>query len=283
MSRASVELGRLNEAEQRVLLLLAQGHTAKSIASAIGSTPTAVYERLREARRKTGAGSSRELARLLRAQEDNDKLLGIGSPAEPVISVGSQSRAVGSGNRKVIAMIALLLASLAVGLALQQTESSNIAADAASFSDPVVGNIFAPADPALVALLPTTERDYVRPRAGATVDTEKELRRLHALIRTERRDEQAETRLAAIYKSIHPIKLSSAPLRVICSKAVCEVATTTQPRSSQPELDATLGEVQGAELRQAAEAMGLRPLYMFFGLHPIGDRAAYLAYWARTR
>ena len=57
-----MDLSRLNEAERRVLGLLAEGHTAKSIANTIGSTPAAVNERLREARRKTGVGSSRELA-----------------------------------------------------------------------------------------------------------------------------------------------------------------------------------------------------------------------------
>jgi len=48
------DLSRLNDAERRVLLMLAEGHTAKSVANAIGSTPAAVNERLREARRKTG-------------------------------------------------------------------------------------------------------------------------------------------------------------------------------------------------------------------------------------
>ena len=63
------DLTRLNEAERNVLRLLAEGHTAKSVASEIGSTPAAVNERLREARRKTGVGSSRELARLLKSQK----------------------------------------------------------------------------------------------------------------------------------------------------------------------------------------------------------------------
>jgi DNA-binding CsgD family transcriptional regulator len=57
-----IELARLNEAERRVLWLLAEGHTAKSIAIALETTPAAVNERLREARRKTGVGSSRELS-----------------------------------------------------------------------------------------------------------------------------------------------------------------------------------------------------------------------------
>lgn len=285
MSRAPVDFSRLNEAERRVLRMLAQGHTAKSIAHSNGSTPAAVYERLREARRKTGIPSSRELARLLRAQESRHEQLGVASAAHAMVSIDPASDTPARSNRKVlIAMTGLLLTGLmATALTLQEGASSSVAVDSGSFSDPLIGNIFAPADPQKVALLPTTERDYVHARAGQMNETEVALRRLHSQVRAERRDQEAETKLAAIYKSMHPIKLSQAPLRVICSESVCEVATTTQGPTSQAEVDATLGEVQGAELRQRAEAMGLKPLYMFFGLHPSGDRAAYLGYWGRTR
>ena len=71
------DLGRLNEAERQVLYLLAEGHTAKSIANELDSTPAAVNERLREARRKTGVGSSRELARLLKSQENRHEQMGM--------------------------------------------------------------------------------------------------------------------------------------------------------------------------------------------------------------
>ncbi|HET6407092.1 MAG TPA: sigma factor-like helix-turn-helix DNA-binding protein [Chthoniobacteraceae bacterium] len=54
------DLARLNEAEREALRLLAEGHTAKSIAGLTGRSVAAVNERLREARRKTGIGSSRE-------------------------------------------------------------------------------------------------------------------------------------------------------------------------------------------------------------------------------
>ncbi|MBN8809286.1 MAG: hypothetical protein J0I47_13775 [Sphingomonas sp.] len=61
-----LDLTSLNAAEREALALLASGHTAKSIATLTGRTEAAVNERLRDARRKTGVGSSRELARLLR-------------------------------------------------------------------------------------------------------------------------------------------------------------------------------------------------------------------------
>lgn len=66
-------LEALNDNELEILRLLANGHTAKSIAASLGRSETAINERLREARRKTGVGSSRELARLLDAQKIWDK------------------------------------------------------------------------------------------------------------------------------------------------------------------------------------------------------------------
>jgi DNA-binding CsgD family transcriptional regulator len=84
------DLSRLSAAERQALLLLAQGHTAKSAATALGTTEGAVNERLREARRKTGVGSSRELARLVSGpQENRDKNIGMAeasAPSETVVA-----------------------------------------------------------------------------------------------------------------------------------------------------------------------------------------------------
>jgi len=55
----------LTEKEVVVLHLLAQGHDVKSAAVELGLSVHTVHERLREARRKTGASSSRGAARLL--------------------------------------------------------------------------------------------------------------------------------------------------------------------------------------------------------------------------
>lgn len=63
----------LNARELEVLRLLAEGHTIKSIAAQLGRTEASINERLRDARRKTGVGSSRELARQLGAQKIWDK------------------------------------------------------------------------------------------------------------------------------------------------------------------------------------------------------------------
>ncbi len=72
---------KLNEPERKVLLLLAQGHTVKSIARQTGWTAPAVNERLRSARQKTGVGSSRELARLI-TQENEDTKIGLAGSSD---------------------------------------------------------------------------------------------------------------------------------------------------------------------------------------------------------
>lgn len=64
-----IERDLLNDLELRFLDLLAKGHTVKSIAILTGKSVGAINERLRDARRKTGVGSSRELARLIKPQE----------------------------------------------------------------------------------------------------------------------------------------------------------------------------------------------------------------------
>jgi DNA-binding CsgD family transcriptional regulator len=59
----------LSEREKETLRLLLKGHDAKSIAVALGLSVHTVNERLREARRKLGVGSSRAAARLLAQME----------------------------------------------------------------------------------------------------------------------------------------------------------------------------------------------------------------------
>lgn len=74
-------LDRLNPVERELLTLLGRGHTAKSIAALKGLSVPAVNERFRAARRKTGLGSSREIARLLTAQKNRDEIIDLASGA----------------------------------------------------------------------------------------------------------------------------------------------------------------------------------------------------------
>jgi DNA-binding CsgD family transcriptional regulator len=59
----------LSDKQRDTLRLLLAGHDAKSIARHLGLSVHTVNERLRDARRKLGASSSREAARLLRDSE----------------------------------------------------------------------------------------------------------------------------------------------------------------------------------------------------------------------
>jgi DNA-binding CsgD family transcriptional regulator len=60
----------LSEKEKQTLRLLLAGHDAKSLARHLGLSVHTINERLRDARRKLSAASSKEAARLLRESED---------------------------------------------------------------------------------------------------------------------------------------------------------------------------------------------------------------------
>jgi DNA-binding CsgD family transcriptional regulator len=125
-ARRTVDLSRLSAAERQALRLLAEGHTVKTIANTIGSTPAAVNERLREARRKTGVGSSRELARSLKAQENRYNLIGMGNSrwlGAPLPQPDAETWRPRTG---VFAMIGLLMLTAAgAAVLLTQAQPTN--------------------------------------------------------------------------------------------------------------------------------------------------------------
>lgn len=110
------ETTALNDKEVEVLRLLAAGHTVKSIAAHLGKSEASINERLRDARRKTGAGSSRELARMLDAQKIWDKNIDLASPPALPDHPG-QPRMGRPWSKGTIAML-LTLPAAALGLML---------------------------------------------------------------------------------------------------------------------------------------------------------------------
>lgn len=80
MNHPTSAFAALTDKEIEVLRLLAAGHTVKSIAVQLGRSEASINERLRDARRKTCVGSSRELARLLDAQKIWDKNIDLSLP-----------------------------------------------------------------------------------------------------------------------------------------------------------------------------------------------------------
>lgn len=84
----------LTEAERQILRMLTLGHTAKTIASLQKISVNVVNERLREARRKTGASSSRTLARTLSETDQKNCPEQIGMAID--LEMGREVPAVGS-------------------------------------------------------------------------------------------------------------------------------------------------------------------------------------------
>lgn len=124
MERLPSSLAALNEKEVEVLRLLAAGHTVKSIAANLDRSEASINERLRDARRKTGVGSSRELARLIDTQKNWDKNIDL-SEHDPLTHGLEQPPSAGRNRSKgtLVMAIALPIAA-ALGLALAGTNSS---------------------------------------------------------------------------------------------------------------------------------------------------------------
>ena len=138
-------LEALNDNELEILRLLATGHTAKSIAASLGRSETAINERLREARRKTGAGSSPELPRLLAAQKFWDKNIALprhGSSNENADQPPSR-RATRTKGRTIMLVsipIAALGLALATGTATHEADPAPAAQSPPASRSPLVGH-----------------------------------------------------------------------------------------------------------------------------------------------
>lgn len=123
----SSPLATLTDKELEVLRLLAAGHTAKSMAARLGRSEASINERLRDARRKAGIGSSRELARLLDAQKIWDKNIDLSMPSS-VTKAGSQPPEMGRPRSKGTIIMLIALPIVAVGIALAAADSMQQAA-----------------------------------------------------------------------------------------------------------------------------------------------------------
>ena len=118
----------LTDKEKQTLRLLLDGHDAKSMARHFGLSVHTINERLRDARRKLSASSSREAARLLREAEGpgpqslGDNAIG-DAPAGPAGQEGATAKP-GPHRRAAwtiggLAMIAVAIAALALSAAPQ--------------------------------------------------------------------------------------------------------------------------------------------------------------------
>lgn len=255
-------LDRLSKAERQVLLLLSEGHTAKSIATTLGATEAAVNERLREARRKTGVGSSRELARLLKAQENRDNLIGVARVrrAGPIISPpGAEPWRPQNG---VLAMMSFLLVA-AAGAAAMMSQA------------PVVSNT-------------------IDPLIGEPLRTSPDPAALHARVRSERRDPEwaprVESAVRARLLQMPVIGKEGNALRVICATELCELAGTITwpdplPKEGFEDLPQNQAQhaLQDVPLADDLAKLGLKSeAGLFTGGKGKPERSVFLLYYLRT-
>jgi DNA-binding CsgD family transcriptional regulator len=115
--RPTCSVSALTDKELEVLRLLAGGHTVKSIATRLERSEASINERLRDARRKTGVGSSRELARLLDAQKIWDRNIDLSS-RDRIAASGGQPQAKGRQWSKgtIIMLVATPIAAAALAI-----------------------------------------------------------------------------------------------------------------------------------------------------------------------
>jgi DNA-binding CsgD family transcriptional regulator len=145
MERLPSALSALNERELEILRLLTAGHTVKSIAVRLGRSEASINERLRDARRKTGVGSSRELARLVDAQKIWDKNIDLSMQDLAIHGLEQPPNAGRIRSKGKLAMAIAIPLAAALGLfvagtsSAPQADSPAASSAAATQQSPLVG------------------------------------------------------------------------------------------------------------------------------------------------
>ena len=245
---ATIDFGKLNAAERTALSLLAQGHTAKSIANLTDRSVGAVNERLREARRKTGVGSSRELARLLAAQENRDEFIGVSNAPAVAASTDLQAAHRGRLRKGPMMAIATIGGVVIALLAITTPQAKN--GEAVSLIGTTFGS--AASDP----------------------------RTLNDRFLSEARDESwAPATEVALDTRIAPIP-HVGPIKVKCAATLCQVAGWIGPADSD-ETNAAMQALQGDGLRDDVLKLGLNDGSMWFAGEADRQRTSFVIFWQR--
>lgn len=243
VERPSADLTRLNAAEVQVLQLLADGHTAKSIANLTGRSVLSVNERLRQARRKTGVSSSRELARMIKTQKNGHDQIGLVPAAQLAPSTRSRFRP------GVIVMGTLLLAVAAI--AVVATQAPNTTQPSSMPDDPVLNGVMVPPD--------------------------LDARYLARLIRTEQRDPAWAEPLEAALRDRFSSLVAGGHVQLIevsCAKTVCEVVGTIKGTDVKRR-NKTMMDLQHAKLNAIAEGKATNVAIAF-------GPERFASYWTRS-
>ncbi|WP_293697373.1 MULTISPECIES: helix-turn-helix domain-containing protein [unclassified Sphingopyxis] len=123
----------LTDREMEVLRLLVAGHTVKTIAARLGRSETSINERLRAARRKTGVGSSRELARLLDPQKTCDEKIDLPRQAIRVKNLGHAATIGVRGSKGMIVML-IAIPMIAAGIMVTAPSTDQVGIPSAVYS-----------------------------------------------------------------------------------------------------------------------------------------------------
>lgn len=236
----------LSPAEREVLTLLASGHTAKTIADSLGISTAAVNERLPSARRKTGAGSSRELARQL-AQETRDDFSGLAtapaSPSDPGVKAPSG---------RPIPWRILMFASAALAAVAAITFAPHLAEPRQTAPIP------APSGP---------DADVV-----ARLSVGPSVAQFRQQLASEGRDEHwapaMEMRLRERFGATPEVARSIGSLSVTCAARLCEVIGRTGPSATNADTFSVLEGVQSGDLNASLERLGLTTRLSSFAADP---------------
>jgi len=239
-----IDFGKLNAAERTALSLLARGHTAKSIANLTDRSVGAVNERLREARRKTGVGSSRELARMFAAQENRDDLIGM-APA-PVVEPDFLPPAASGRRWKGFALMSVTLAAAIAAIVLIAQPAPQTA--------------------------PAT--NYDAPDSAAMSDAPTP-RQLHDRVMAEKRDETwapgIEAALGKWFVETPDVTGVARVSRIRCGDTACEIVGTFARSSGEKQINGAMQRMQGKSFTDAAAALGLKLQTAGFGESNNGD------------
>lgn len=251
-------LDRLNSAERDILTLLAQGHTAKSIAGVRAVTQAAINERLRSARRKTGVGSSRELARLVVAQENRDDLIDLAAAPNQAASLPRPDAPPSSDAffTRRWRLIVITVALLAAGLLAYETSTPPQAPTSTS-----------PVAEILTGLAPSP--DVVSLHAEASAPSTNQAW-----------SSASEQTLSQRYRALPGFENRVEVLSVTCATNLCEVAGKARPDISSADLDAFMEGVQ--TLGRAEPHLPLQAVVHHFS-STNGPRATalFVSYWRR--
>ena len=260
-------LDRLNPVERDLLGLLGRGHTAKSIATLRSMSEAAVNERFRSARRKTGIGSSREIARLIVARENRDDYIDLAHPvAAPPEPLRPDAPRRASPQRWRLPMAAAVL--LAAAILAQQTA-------------------VAPTEPAPERQVPTAAEAFFAPPS-----TRPDIPTLHAEVMGGGVDPAwsagMEIALTRVYTAAIEPASALASFEVTCSVSLCEALGVGRPGLTDEAIGIFTDSVQVPETHRANVALGLHQVINGFTV--TRDNSAngepsviiFAAYWRRV-